>query len=45
MILKKHLYFNELPTLEIKTSNNTFNYCFKANVPDFEMPIALNIDG
>jgi len=44
-IFDQYLYFNELPTLEIQKSNNTFKYRFKSNVADFEMPIALNIDG
>jgi aminopeptidase N len=44
-IFDQYLYFNELPTLEIQKSNNTFKYRFKSNVVGFEMPIALNIDG
>ena len=39
------MYFNNLPTLEIKKGTNSFKYRFKADVANFEMPIAMNIDG
>ncbi|PAJ74986.1 peptidase M1 [Pseudoalteromonas sp. NBT06-2] len=44
-IFDQYLYFNELPTLEIKTKDNIFKYRFTSNVKGFEMPIAINIDG
>lgn len=44
-VFEQYLYHTALPELQIEITKNGFNYYWKTDVSDFEMPVDINVSG
>ena len=44
-VFRQYLEFKNIPVLELKIQDNTLQYRWKTDVPNFEMPVDIQLDG